>query len=190
MRYPDIDPLVALNAVADASTLAIDELKASISRTILRQAVRMIGAAKSIHVAGGTKTLPVASYLREGLTRLGLRCPPVPRPDNPDVYRIPGLTPGDVLVAIGPGDRLCALTDIARIARKHQARVLGITNSTANTLAGHCDLCLVVPDFNRYRPQPLAPHFVLVQCLLSGLDEVRMHEMVGSKGPRTHSSSA
>ena len=62
------DPSAILSAFVDASKLALGHLKADIDGDALREAVRMIDGASSIHVISQRRGFPVAAYVEPSTT--------------------------------------------------------------------------------------------------------------------------
>lgn len=163
------NPATILNALSDASVLAIDQLKHDLDANKLRQAVQMLEKARFICVLGQRQAFPVAACLSLGLLKLGRRCQLLDSGTGMLPHHIASLTPDDLLVAVGLSDFSRAVLDTVPEARERGVPVLAISNSQTNPLARHSSLSLVVRDPELHQFEPLAPYIVLAQTLVIAL---------------------
>ena len=163
------NPATILNALSDASVLAIDRLKHDLDANKLRQAVQMLEKARFICVLGQRQAFPVAACLSLGLLKLGRRCQLLDSGAGMLPHHIASLTPDDLLVAVGLSDFSRAVLDTVPEARERGVPVLAISNSQTNPLARHSSLSLVVRDPELHQFEPLAPYIVLAQTLVIAL---------------------
>ena len=169
----DTDPLDVLSVVTEASARAVEDVRAQVSGERLREAARLMGAARTVSVTGRESAYPIAAFFLEGLQRLGYRGGRLLRAtDAAERRHVAGLRPGDALVAIGFG-KACPLAEFFLIMRERRVKVIGITDSPASPLASESDLSFVLKTDSRLAFQPLAPYFVLVQVLLLALEDKR-----------------
>ena len=182
MPANDSDPLAVLSGFADTSASAVSDLKRSVSHDTLRDAVRLIGTAKRIAVAGMKSAVPVASHLADGLGRLGYARQLLESVGPLEIERVSRMGADDVLVAVSLTESACPVMKLVAAAREHRVPVIGITGSAANPLRRHCDLHFVVRSPTRHDVQPLAAHMVLVQTLLMALEDERTR---GTDEPRS-----
>ncbi len=168
----DPDPLDVLSVVAEASARAVEDVRAQVSGERLREAARMIGAARTVSVAGRDSAYPVAAFVMEGLKRLGYRGRLLHRTGRAERRHVAGLRPRDVLLAIGFG-KACPLAEFIPIAHERRVDVIGIADSPASPLATEPDLSFVLQTDSRLAFQPLAPCFVLAQVLLMAVEDDR-----------------
>lgn len=163
------NPATILNALSDASVLAIDRLKHDLDANKLRQAVQMLEKARFICVLGQRQAFPVAACLSLGLLKLGRRCQLLDSGAGMLPHHIASLTPDDLLVAVGLSDFSRAVLDTVPEARDRGVPVLAISNSQTDPLARHSSLNLVVRDPEVHQFEPLAPYIVLAQTLVIAL---------------------
>lgn len=181
MPVSDSDPLAVLSGFADISAAAVNDLKRHVPQDTLRDAVRLIGAANAIAVAGLFRAVPVAACLADGLGGHGRACQLLDSVGPAQIERVSRLGVNDALVAISLSESACPVMDLVAAARERRVPVLGIASSAANPLTRHCDVHCVVPSPSHQDVQPLAPLVVLVQTLLVALDDQRRRE---GDGPR------
>lgn len=162
-------PATILNALSDASVLAIDRLKHDLDANKLRQAVQMLEQARFICVLGQRQAFPVAACLSLGLLKLGRRCQLLDSGAGMLPHHIASLTPDDLLIAVGLSDFSRAVLDTVPEARERGVPVLAISNSQTDPLARHSSLSLVVRDPELHQFEPLAPYIVLAQTLVIAL---------------------
>jgi len=171
MPADDPDPLQMLKGFAVESTAAIENIVARISTEQFGEAVRLIADAHSITVVGQEQAHAIAACLGDGLSRMGYRCRTLNALDHDERRQVAALTDRDVLVAISCGPAHGPVADLIPITRNRRARILGITESSANPVTRDADLIFILDADRRLGVQPLAPYFVLVQSLLMALDE-------------------
>ena len=171
-------PLVVLGRVAEASASAVGDLKTCIPIDTLREAVRMIGAANCVAVAGPNQAYALAAWLADGLIRQDRCCLHLRSLCRRDIERVSSMGINDVLVAISLSNGMCPVLDIVSTARDRGLHVLGITVSAASPLARQSDVSIVVGSQERHAVQPLAPHIVLIQSLLVSLNDARIRELL------------
>ena len=176
MPVIDFDPLAVLSGFADTSAAAVKDLRRNVPHATLRDAVRLIGAANAIAVAGLNRAVPVAACLADGLAAHGRACQLFDSVGPTAIERVSRLGVNDALVAISLSESTCPVMDLVAAARQRRVPVLGIASSAANPLTRHCDVHCVVRSPARHEVQPLAPLMVLVQTLLVALDGERSGE--------------
>ena len=174
MSTEDSDPLEVLSVFAEESARAVEDVKAQVSGDDLREAARLIGAARTVSVAGRDSAYPIAAFLLEGLRRLGYPGRLLRATDREERRHVASLHPRHVLVAVSFG-KACPLAEFIPIAHQRGVNVLGITDSPASPVARNSDLSILLQTDTRLAFQPLAPYFVLVQVLLMALEDKRSH---------------
>ena len=116
-----------LNEVADATIIAIEDLKENVDAAVLRRAAEMLDSANTIHVAGYRQASWIAAYLFYDLTRLGCRCYRLDSPDGAAQRNVSVLGAGDLLLAVCFSDDDDSAVRVAAAASAH---------STEHPLAG------------------------------------------------------
>ena len=167
------DLATILNALADASTMAINQLKHDLEADKLRLAVQMLDQARSIHVLGQRQAFPVAACLSLGLLKLGCRCHLLDSAAGMLPHQIASLNREDLLVVVGLSDFSRMALEAVPEAHARGVPILAISNSQTNPLARHSSLSLMVRDPELHHFEPLAPYIVLVQTLVIALSSTR-----------------
>ena len=167
------NPPAVLDAVADASVLAIDRLKAHVDAGALREAVRLMDAATCIHVLGRGRALPVAGCLAHGLIELHRRCVVLDALAGTLPQRTAAMGPGDLLIAVAFETDAQPAIDAMDSARQRNVPIIAITDALLGRLSRHAGVNIEVRDKNFNGVSPLAPHIVLVQSLLIALGRGR-----------------
>ena len=169
MPGTEIDARLVLSGVADASAVAIEELKASVSNDALLKAARMIGAAESVAVVGVKQALPVAAFLAYELTQRKHRCLLLQGVGHAELEHVSDMNTEDLLIAIGFGDRCCPVSGVVSLALRRGVGVLEITDWSAGPVSRDADAVLMVRASGREGLQPWAPYVVLIQSLAIAL---------------------
>ena len=165
------DAYGALRALSDASVLAIEELKARVDTESLTEAVRLLRAARTVHVIGRGRARPIALCLAHGLTGLKRAC------SMPDglaaelARQVAAIDPGDLVIAVGLGADSPDVLDAINAARTRKVPVVAITDSELGALARRSSVYFAVRDADIRPFPPLAAHVVLAQSLILALGE-------------------
>lgn len=167
------NPGAILHALADASVLAIDQLKHDLDANKLRQAAQMLEKARFICVLGQRHAFPIAACLSLGLLKLGRRCQLLDSGAGMLPHHIANLTPDDLLVAFSLSDFSRTVLETIPHARERGVPVLAVSNSQTDPLARNASLSLVVRDPEVHQFEPLAPYIVLAQTLVVALASTR-----------------
>ena len=170
------DPSAILSAFVDASKLALGHLKADIDGDALREAVRMIDGASSIHVIGQRRGFPVAAYLAYGLMRLEYRCHLLDSVGGMVPQQVATMSTDDLLVAVSFAEYAQPVVDVVSNAHIRKVPVLAITDSVTSPLARNSSLYFVVRDTEVHRFRPLAAPIVLAQSLVIALRQHRSED--------------
>ena len=166
------DSTAILDTFADASVLAIEQLKARIDADTLREAVRAMRVAHCIHVIGRGSAWPVTACLAYGLFNLRLRCVVMDAQVGLMSEQVEAMSPEDLLIAAELEGDSQPLIDAVASAQARQFPVLAFTDDPLSQLARHSSLCFVIQDAAIYGAVPLAPHVALAQSLIVALAHV------------------
>ena len=169
----DDDPAAILRGFADASVLALDQLKADADNEMLRQAIHMMDNADSIYVIGQRRAFPVAAYLAYGLVRLEYRCHLLDSVGGMLPQQVATIGTDDLLVAVSFAEYAQPVVDVVSDAHIRNIPVLAITDSMASPLARNSDLYFLLRDAEVHRFRPLAAPIVLAQSLIIALGYYR-----------------
>ena len=162
-----------LNEVADASILAIEDLKKNVDAAALGRAVGMLDGADTIHVVGYGQASWIAGYLFYGLTQLGCRCYRLDSPGGAARQSVSALGSDDLVLAVCLSDDDESAVEVAAAARARAVPVLSIAHSAEHPLALASSLFIAMPVVPQHRLQPWAVHMVFAQALLAMLEARR-----------------
>ncbi len=169
-----------LQAFSDASILAIESLKAQIDADALREAVRLLDAARTIHVVGRGRVWPISLCLVHGLIEIKRAASIVDGLAGTLARQIEMIDGRDALIALGGVDDSPDLADAVVAAHANRVPVIAITYSDVSVSARHSSVYLVVRDADVRPFPPLAAHVVLAQSLILSLHG-RLRDAEGSR---------
>lgn len=129
----------------DCAELQIANIRKTVdflSEEKIEQAFNLIVQAKKIYVIGIRSSFSVASFLHEGLNRLGVDCEII----MPDTGRtqtvITRLSPTDLVIAISLPRYAKRTVEFVRVAKQRNARILAITDGYSSPLAANSTVFL------------------------------------------------
>jgi len=129
----------------DCAKLQIENIRKTVeflSEENIDQAFKLIFEAQKIYVIGVRGSFAVASYLNEGLNRLGVDCEVI----VPDTGRIQAvmarLQPAELVIAISLPRYSKRTVEIVRVAKNRKAKILSITDGYSSPLALMSDVFL------------------------------------------------
>ena len=163
------DAPAILDALADASVLAIERLKAHIDADTFGEAVRLMESANLIYVIGRGRALPVTACLAHGLIELQRRCVVLDAVAGMMPQQVAAMGPGDVLIAAGFEGESQPVVDAVGSAHARQVPVIAIADSVLGPLARQSRLNFAIRKGDIDGVSPLAPYIVLVQSLVVAL---------------------
>ena len=163
------DVAETLNAMADASALAIEHLKANVDADTLAEAVRLMASASTVYIVGRGRAAPVTACLAHGLIELRTRCVLLDSVPGMLAQRLASIEAEDLLIAVGLGDDSAPLVEAVATVHARQLPVLAIADSLASPLSRHSSACFVIRDAEIRRFAPLSAHLVLAQSLIIAL---------------------
>ena len=162
-----------LNRVADASILAIEDLKGNIDAAALDRAIGMAQRAGFIHIVGYGPASWIAAYLLHGLTRLEYRCRRIESPAEAALRTFSSLGSDDLLLAVSFSDDDDSAARLAAAARARGMRVVAFGHSIGHPLAAASDLFIALPVSRDSRFEPWAARIAVVQAMLLALEKRR-----------------
>ena len=177
------DASETLDAMADASVLAIEQLKATVDADTLTEAVRLMASANTVYLLGRDRAAPVTSCLAHGLIELRTRCVLLDSVPGMAAQQIASIDAEDLLIAVGLGSNSGLLVEAVATVHARRLPVLAVTDSMANPLARHSSACFVIPDTDIGRFAPLSAHLVLAQSLIIALGYRKALQPHGTPSP-------
>lgn len=163
------EPSEILDALADASALAIERCAADVDAEALSEAVRLMLAADAIHVLGRDRAQPVAACLVHGLIGLRRRCVVLDAVAGTAAQRVEAMRPADLLIAVAHEAGSQSVIDAMASARSRDVPVIAITDSVLGPHTHHASVNIVIHDAGIDGVVPMAPHIVLAQSLIIAL---------------------
>lgn len=131
--------------LVDCAELQMENIRKTVgflSEEKIQHAFNLIFDAKKIYVIGIRGSFPVASYLNEGLNRLGVDSELL----VPETVRIQAiltrLSQNDLVIAIGLPRYAKPTVEVVRVARKKDAKIIAITDGYSSPLAANADVFL------------------------------------------------
>lgn len=165
----------ALDAFQQAALLNLGALFEQLDRSVLNRAVRALAGARQVLVVGMQESHAAANYLHcvaaMGFSNWRL----VVRHNGEFACLLKPLTDADVVVAISLEPWAADTINVARRAREHGARVVGITDSRTSPLAACSDDILLVPI--------QSPSFFQSYVAVTAIVEVLVGMVVAHSGP-------
>ncbi|WP_313804413.1 MurR/RpiR family transcriptional regulator [Sphingobium sp.] len=162
-----------LDDFAQASVLALEHLRETVSRAELAKAVGMISHASTVCVAGFRRAFPVASYLAYSLLQLGKRTLFIDGVGGLAAPQMTNLGRADLLVAISYQPYAPETIEVARKAKERGAKILAISDSPVSPIALLADAFLLVQESEMRGFRSLSASMCLAQTLAiaSALEE-------------------
>lgn len=158
-------PMQLLGQFASANTVALDQLRGSISAADLDRALDILAAAEAVHIMGVRRAFSVSSYFAYALRHVDQRAYMVDGVGG--MYR-------EQASAIGARDALIAVSfhpygpetqEVVKIARERRVPVIVITDSQLSPLASEATVCFTIKEAEVHGFRSLASSLCLAQSL-------------------------
>ncbi len=151
----------------------------SVTEERLAQAVDLLHRARQIYVIGQLRSLPVANFLRYGLTMLRRDVIPLDAAGGLATEQAKMMRPDCVLVAISFRYYANEVVRIVEDAGKANVPVVAISDSQLSPLAKHASVFFDVPEEEYAFSRSLAAPMCLAQTLVIGLANRLQPENLG-----------
>jgi len=135
-------------------------------RMIQRLAVRLIGDAETVYVAGFRRSFPVASYLAYSLNQVDKRTVFVDGVGGLERQQVHAISANDLLIAISYHPYAEETLHVVEAAVANEAKVLAITDSLLSAVAKPATLALQVRDAEVRKFRSLTATICLAQALV------------------------
>ncbi|ODU21627.1 MAG: iron dicitrate transport regulator FecR [Sphingomonas sp. SCN 67-18] len=155
-----------LNEFVEGNVLALQNLAQTISDTDMRDAVRLIAKAETVHVAGFRRSFPVAAYLAYSLQQLGKRVLFMDGVAGLAKQQAQAMQPKDLLIAISYHPYAEETVQLVEIAAQQGAKVLSLSDSLVSPIAKSAALVLQVRESEVRGFRSLATSMCLAQALV------------------------
>ncbi|WGM40064.1 MurR/RpiR family transcriptional regulator [Caulobacter sp. NIBR1757] len=157
-----------LGEFVEGNTLALQNLRQSITEKDMAEAVALIRDAEIVYVAGFRRAFPVSSYLAYSLQQLGKRTMFIDGVAGLARQQVQGIGPRDLLIAVSYHPYAEETVTAVEIAVGKGARVLSISDSLVSPVAKNATAVLQVRESEIRSFRSLAASICLAQALVIG----------------------
>ena len=165
------DLVEILNKCVQAHILALHELRKSVPKTTLAEAVRLLREARHIYVAGLRRSRPIATYLAYGLTRSERQCSLIDFGGGMAGQQAANMGADDLLVAIAFPPYSQPVVDLVADVSLSGRRILAITDSRESPLTRHATTSFPIGASAKSQFQPISGAIGLVQALVTAMSQ-------------------
>ena len=176
------DPLAILHEFADASAQSLQQLKTEVSAEAMTSAIKLIEAARDIHVIGLRRAFPVAAYMFYGLVRSERRCHLLDAVGGMVPQQVATMSSEDLLIAVAFAEYAALTVEVVKDVHIRGIPTLTITDTPWSPLARNASLAFTIRDPDIHPFRSLAAAMCLVQTLIVALgrDQQKPAEASGS----------
>jgi DNA-binding MurR/RpiR family transcriptional regulator len=172
----------------EGDILALQNLRATIKRSEMSRAVKLMAQAQTLYVVGMRRSFPVASYLAYSCLRVGKRTVLVDGVGGLLVQQLQGITSKDVLIAISYHPYAEETVTAAQTAVAAGAKVLAISDSAVSPIAKVATQVLQVRESEVRSFRSLTTSICLAEALVIGF--AFESERAGDRGRKRAASKA
>ena len=158
-------PADLLGEFADASARSLEHMLQSVDQARFEEAVAMIQAAETVHVAGFRRSYPVAAYLAYSLQRSGKRTIMIDGTGGMGKLQSGRIAAGDLVIGISFTPYAEETIGLVEEAAEAGIPVLMITDSLVGPAARHADCLLQIRDSEVRGFRTLSAPICLAQAL-------------------------
>jgi len=152
----------------EGNVLALQNLAQTVSEEEMRQAVKLIADAQTVHVVGFRRSFPVSSYLAYSLQQVGKKVIFVDGVAGLARQQVKTIDPRDLLIAVSYQPYAEETVQIVDIAVERRAKVLSISDSRVSPIAKGATMVLQVRESEVRSFRSLATSICLAQALVIG----------------------
>lgn len=163
------DLLGILDKCVAAHIHALQELRKSVAKETLTEAVHLLQNARHIYVAGLRRSRPIATYLAYGLTRSERQCSLIDFGSGMAGQQAANMGAEDLLVAIAFPPYSQPVVDLVADAALSGRRILAITDSGDSPLTRHATASFQIGASAKSQFQPISGAIGLVQALVTAM---------------------
>ena len=170
-RPTPADLIEILDRCVAAHIEALENLRRSIPKKTLAEAVYLLRGARHIYIAGLRRSRPIATYLAYGLTRSERRCSLLDFGGGMAVQQAATMDTDDLLVAIAFPPYSQPVVDLVMDVALSGRRILAITDCAESPLARHATVSFHVGASAKSQFQPISGGIGLVQALVTAVGQ-------------------
>jgi DNA-binding MurR/RpiR family transcriptional regulator len=152
----------------EGDILALQNLRATIKRSEMSRAVKLMAQSQTLYVIGMRRSFPVASYLAYSCLRIGKRTVLVDGVGGLVAQQLQGVTAKDVLIAISYNPYAEETVTAAQTAVAAGAKVLAISDSAVSPIAKVATQVLQVRESEVRSFRSLTTSICLAEALVIG----------------------
>jgi len=162
------DPTKVLAEFVAGNVLALQHLEEAIDPQQLGAAVRLIGEARTVFVAGFRRSFPVAAYLAYSLHQVDKQTVFIDSIGGMTRQQIHSIGADDLLLVVSYHPYAEEAVQLIEIATGHQCKVLSISDSPVSPIARSASLMLQVKEAEVRQFRSLSASMCLAQSLVIG----------------------
>jgi DNA-binding MurR/RpiR family transcriptional regulator len=170
-RPAQADLVEILDRCVEAHIQALQDLRKSVPRKTLAEAVYLLRGARHIYVAGLRRSRPIATYLAYGLIRSERQCSLIDFGGGMAGQQAANMGADDVLVAIAFPPYSQPVVDLVADVALSGRRILAITDSRDSPLARHATGSFHIGASAKSQFQPISAAIGLVQALVTAVGQ-------------------
>jgi DNA-binding MurR/RpiR family transcriptional regulator len=164
----------------EGDILALQNLRATIKRSEMSRAVKLMAQAQTLYVIGMRRSFPVASYLAYSCLRVGKRTVLVDGVGGLAAQQLQGITSKDVMIAISYHPYAEETVTAAQTSVAAGAKVLAISDSAVSPIAKVATQVLQVRESEVRSFRSLTTSICLAEALVIGF--AFENERAGERG--------
>jgi DNA-binding MurR/RpiR family transcriptional regulator len=180
-RTTDGEAGALLAEFVEGDTLALQNLRQTVSKTDIDAGIKLINQAATVYVMGFRRSLPVASYLAYSLQQVGKRVFFLDGVGGLALQQARTIQQDDLLIAISYHPYAEETINATEAVGAAGAKVLAISDSLVGPIAKVATLVLQVRDSDVRNFRSLAASLCLAQTLVVGLAFERERPVVVRK---------
>jgi DNA-binding MurR/RpiR family transcriptional regulator len=155
-----------LSEFVEGDTLALQNLKQTVSKADIDKAIKLIDQAATVYIMGFRRSFPVASYLAYSLQQVGKRTFFIDGVGGLAKQQVRNVQPNDLLFAVSYHPYAEETVTVTEAASAAGAKVLAISDSLVGPIARVATLVLQVKDSEVRNFRSLAASLCLAQTLV------------------------
>lgn len=160
------DPAQVLSEFVEGNVMALQNLGAIVSREALAEAVRLIGKAETVYVAGFRRSFPVAAYLAYSLHQVDKKAVFIDSLGGMARQQVHGIGKDDLMIVVSYHPYAEEAVHLIDAAVDRQCKVLSISDSLVSPVAKPASLVLQVREAEIRKFRSLSASMCLAQALV------------------------
>lgn len=175
----------ALHQFVELGVADLRQLEHALGDNTLRQAARLLGSAKRVHVLAQRRAFPVAAYLAYALGQLELRVQLHDGVGGMLGESLRQIEPNEVLLVISFKDYSPEVVEAAAAAKGRGVKVVAVTDHAVSPLKPHASVCLEIGGGTPAPVRSLVAPMCLAQALVVVTGQGLVAPRAGGNGSAT-----